>query len=174
MTDWNIQPRSRVCGKCGKPFADKGTYHAFLYASDAGFHRRDVCSDCFDLGERAMAACYWQGEYRLPPPPEPEPIQRDMAETLLRRLMEKPVGEMAPARYILAVMLERKRLLKHQDTIRKPDGTEWLAYEHTRSGETFLVLDPKLRLDQLDEVREQVMRLLGQPAGEVDTISGGR
>lgn len=174
MTEWNIQPRSRVCGKCSVPFADKATYHALLYFGSEGYQRLDLCEACFDVQARETAECYWQGEYKLPPPPAPEPIQRDVAEVLLRRLLENDAAEMAGARYILAVMLERKRVLKHQDTVRRPDGTEWLAYEHTKSGESFLILDPKLRLDQLDEVREQVMQLLAHPAAEIDTVSGGR
>ncbi|MCS7048279.1 MAG: hypothetical protein NZ483_03150 [Verrucomicrobiae bacterium] len=174
MTEWNIQPRSRTCGKCGAPFADKAIYHALLFFGSEGYRRLDLCGACFDAPTRELAACYWQGEYKAPPSPAPEPIRRDVAEELLRRLMQSNETQMAAARYILAVMLERKRLLKHQDTVRKDDGTEWLAYEHTKTGESFLILDPKLRLDQLDEVREQVTQLLAPSGAEIDTVSGGR
>jgi hypothetical protein len=57
------------------------------------------------------------------------------------------------------VMLERKRILKHRDTL---EG-DVLVYEHAATGESFAVPDPKLRLDQLEEVQRQVAELL-QPA----------
>ena len=60
-------------------------------------------------------------------------------------------------------MLERKKILKHRDTIKDNNGQEVLVYEHATSGESFTVIDPHLRLDQLEEVQQQVADLL-QPA----------
>jgi hypothetical protein len=57
-------------------------------------------------------------------------------------------------------MLERKRILKHCDTVRGDDGSELLVYEHARTGESFTIPDPKLRLDQLAHVQEEVAALL--------------
>jgi hypothetical protein len=101
----------------------------------------------------------------LPPPPPPEAIQKETAETLLRKLVESTDPAHEAARYILAVMLERKRILKHRDTVREENGTDLLVYEHARTGESFTLPDPHLRLDQLTHVQEEVAALL-QPAHE--------
>jgi hypothetical protein len=163
MTEWNIQPRSNSCTACQQPFADKAPYHALLTFGSDGYHRQDLCGTCYTETARAGAVCYWQGEFKQPTPPPPEPIQKDAAETLLRRLVESPEPAQAAARYILAVMLERKRILRHCDTVRSDTGDELLVYEHVKTQESFTIPDPHLRLDQLEDVQRQVSDLL-QPA----------
>lgn len=158
MTEWDIQPRSHSCTGCQQPFADKQTYHTLLSMTAAGYERRDLCPACFPAALRDGVFSYWQAEYKMPAPPPPEAIEKDTAETLLRRLVESKDPGHAAARYILAVMLERKRILKHRDTV---DNV--LIYEHAGTGESFTVPDPHLRLDQLEEVQRQVAELL-QPA----------
>ena len=163
MTEWDIQTRSEVCTACQKAFADKAAYHTLLSFTTGGYTRRDLCPDCFSGAARDGVFSYWQGEFRVPPPPAPEPIQKETAETLLRKLCESDDSSQAPARYILAVMLERKKILRHRETTTGQEGIEVLVYEHARSGESFTIPDPHLRLDQLEDVQRQVADLL-QPA----------
>ncbi|MEI6084229.1 MAG: hypothetical protein WCS70_08005 [Verrucomicrobiota bacterium] len=163
MTEWDIQPRSHTCTTCQQAFADKQAYHTLLALTEAGYQRRDLCPQCYPVAVREGVVSYWQGEYKMPPPAPVEAIQKDTAETLLRKLVEAKDPNQAGPCYILAVMLERKRLLKHRDTIKDEAGRDLLVYEHASSGESFTVLDPQLHLDQLQEVQRQVADLL-QPA----------
>ena len=169
-TDWNLQSRSNACTRCDTPFADKQTYHTLLTMTpEEGYQRQDLCLDCSQTVQREGVFSYWQAEYRVPPPPPPEPIQKDTAESLLRELIGSDDPAAEGPRYILAVMLERKRQLKHRDTLQEEGGREVLVYEHAATGETFTIADPHLRLDQLEEVQRQVAALLGgetEPAGE--------
>jgi len=55
--------------------------------------------------------------------------------------------------------------LKHRDTVHEESGAEVLVYEHARTGESFTIPDPKLRLDQLARVQEEVSALL-HPSAE--------
>jgi hypothetical protein len=41
------------------------------------------------------------------------------------------------------------------------EGKMIRVYEHTKSGETFLVPDPRLQLDKLEEVQQEVIDMLG-------------
>jgi len=164
MTEWDIQPRADACTACQKSFAGKETYHTLLILDAMGYARRDLCGACFASAARGGVISYWQGEYKPPPPPPPEPIQRETAETLLRKLVESTDPSHGAARYILAVMLERKRILKHRDTVLEGDGPGLLVYEHARTGESFTIPDPKLRLDQLASVQEEVTALLHRSA----------
>jgi hypothetical protein len=170
MTDWDIQPRSSICTACQSPFADRANYHTLLALGQEGYERRDLCDGCIASVPRDGVVSYWQGEYRMPAPPPPEPIQKETAETLLKKLVETADPSQAAAGYILAVMLERKKILKHRDTIRDDKGGELLVYEHARTGESFTLPDPHLRLDQLEDVRRQVAELL-QPES-ADSASG--
>ena len=68
------------------------------------------------------------------------------------------------ARYVMAVMLERKRTLKQVD-IQENGRERILIYEHAKTGEAFLIGDPRLKLDQLDAVQQEVLGLLGRSSG---------
>ena len=58
-------------------------------------------------------------------------------------------------------MLERKRVLRPTDSCTdEAGGRRLLFYEHAATGETFVVADPGLRLDQLEEVQREVGELL--------------
>jgi hypothetical protein len=86
-------------------------------------------------------------------------LQKESVEALLRRLLEEDRPEYLNLRYVLAAMLERKKILKQVD-VRDTDLEKILVYEHARSGEAFLIIDPGLRLDQLDRVQDEVAALL--------------
>ena len=68
-----------------------------------------------------------------------------------------------PVCYILAVMLERKRILKVRQQFER-DGARVFIYEQPRTGDIFTITDPNLHLDQLEEVQRDVTRLLNPPA----------
>jgi len=160
MTEWNIQSRSEACTNCSNSFGDKEVYHTILMPDTSGYLRRDLCETCVKEVPRDGMLSYWQGEYRLPLPPVPEPMQRDKVEMLLRQLIESDNPEDAEATYVLMVMLERKRIVHHRLTQTTESGIELLVYEHAKTGELFTIPDPHLRLDQLEHVQQRVIELL--------------
>src|SRR5882724_6715601 len=164
MTEWHIQSRAHACAACGKPFADKENYHTLLFDEKADFRRSDICAACWQKQysdgsrERKGFISYWQGIYEAPPPPI-EAIQKETAESLLRKLIEQNNPQYIPAGYILAVMLERKRLLKVKEQLTR-EGRRVFVYEHPKTGDLFTIIDPALQLDQLEEVQRDVAQLL--------------
>lgn len=165
MNDWNIQARARSCQGCGRTFGDREAYHTLLFEQRTGLERVDVCGACWDGQHRHGATdrkgfvSHWQGVFSVPPPAPPEPIQRDSAESLLRQLMERDDPALRPAAFILAVMLERKRILRIREQLKR-EGRRTFVYEMPRTGELFTVDDPALQLDQLEAVQHDVARLL--------------
>jgi hypothetical protein len=164
MTDWNIQSRAHACEACSKPFVDKEMYHTLLFDEKAAFRRIDICQGCwqkqFSEGgrDRKGFVSYWQGVYEAPPPPN-DPIQKETAESLLRKLIELNDPYYIPAGYILAVMLERKRLLKVKEQLVR-NGNRVFIYEQPRTGDLFTIIDPNLQLNQLEAVQHDVAALL--------------
>jgi len=107
---------------------------------------------------------FWRSKFEPPPPPAPEPIGKQTAEDLLRRYMEETSSQHAAARYLLAAMLERKRLLKEIEAKSGGEGQVTRIYEHTKTGEVFVIPDPQLRLDQIAQVQQEVGALLSPAA----------
>ncbi len=78
---------------------------------------------------------HWQGIFEVPPAAV-DPIQKETADTLLRKLIEQNDPKHAPAAFILAVMLERKRLLKLKETLQR-ERTRASMFMSTREWATF-------------------------------------
>jgi len=165
MNDWNIQSRAHGCQTCGKAFADRQVYHTLLFADRSLLVRQDVCEPCwagqFSQGatERKGFISHWHGHYEPPPAAPPDPIKKETAETLLRKLLERNDPKYAPTIFILAAMLERKRLLKVKEQVVR-EGQRLFLYEHPASGDLLTVADPNLHLDQLEQVQHDVAALL--------------
>jgi hypothetical protein len=163
MNDWNIQSRAHACEACQQPFADQQPYYTALLEEKHELRRQDLCAACWQTQFSADAArsgliSHWQGVYEAPPPVV-EAIQKATAETLLKQLIELNDPRHMPAGYILAVMLERKRVLKVKEQIIR-DGKRTFIYEQPKTGEVFTITDPGLHLDQLEEVQRDVANLL--------------
>jgi hypothetical protein len=165
MNDWNIQSRASACESCAQPFADQQALHTLLFDEHAeSLRRMDICEACWQgqfsdgARERKGFISHWQSIYEAPAPAT-DAIHKDTAETLLRKLIEQNDPRYAPAGYILAVMLERKRVLKVKEEIAR-EGKRVFVYEQPRTGDVFTIADPALRLDQLEEVQRDVAQLL--------------
>lgn len=173
MNEWNFQGRARACRACEAAFADGQPYHTLLFEERHGYDRHDVCGACWEAQHRHGATerrgfvSHWQGVFQAPPAAPPDPIPRENAESLLRRLAERADPRHHAAVFILAAMLERKRQLKVRDQLRQ-EGRRVFVYELPRTGEVFTVVDPELRLAELDSVQRTVADLLehGLPAEE--------
>ncbi len=163
MNEWNIQSRAHACEACAQPFADRQAYRTILFEAGKALRRSDICEACAqkagDARSRAGFISQWQGIYEAPPAHPVEAIQKETAETVLRKLIEQNDPRYAPAAYIRAVMLERKRILKVKEQFQR-DGQRVFVYEHPKSGDIFTIADPDLHLNQLEAVQRDVAQLL--------------
>ncbi len=169
--EWNIRPRGHVCSLCAQPLVDRRPCVSVLREAEGGYERLDCHTACWREAPRDWEPfSFWEGEYAAPAPVQPrdEPVKKETAEGLLRRLITLEDPAMQNVVYVLAVMLERGRQLVERDA--KPhEGGILRVYEHKKSGDTFVVFDPRLRLDQLGEVQQQVLALLSG----THTLGGG-
>src|ERR1700678_1156856 len=165
MNEWNIQSRAHACQACQKSFADKQPYHTVLIEDKQQYHRLDICPACWESQYRDGASdrkgfiSQWQGVYHAPPAAPVDAIQKESAETLLRKLIEANDPKYGPVCYVLAAMLERKRIFKVAEQLQR-DGVRIFIYEHPKSGEVFTIADPNLQLNQLGQVQTDTADLL--------------
>lgn len=158
-TEWAIKHRSDACSATQRPFAPGEYFYTLLFRDDGGFRREDLTEEAWaNRNENIQPFSFWKTRYEPAPPAPPEPLAKENAEDLFRRLISSD-NPPANASYVLAVMLERKRVLKQ---IKSEDSERGrlLIYEHVRSGDVFIVPDPKLRLDEIEAVQNEVATLL--------------
>lgn len=157
--DWSIKERSESCNATQRPFAAGEYFYTLLYRDGDGFRREDLSEEAWEgRNENIQPFSFWKTRYEPAPPASPEPLAKENAEELFRRLMTKPDTSTALL-FVLAAMLERKKVLKQVGTD-ESEGRRKLIYEHTGNGDVFVVPDPQLRLDDLSRVQAEVTQLL--------------
>ncbi len=165
---WNIRSRSRACHETERPFVDGETVYGALFpaAEGEGYDRKDYCKEAWDelraKEDWTPPYSYWSSKFELPVDPnaKSEVVAKESAEALLRRLIEDDEAASENARYILAIMLERKKILKQVDA-KDGDESRMLIYEHASTAEAFIVRDPLLKLAEIDALQEEVAGWLG-------------
>ncbi|MCE0498075.1 MAG: hypothetical protein LV481_09040 [Methylacidiphilales bacterium] len=158
--EWNIQSRALQCAASGRPFVKGERVYSALYWRDGQYARVDLSAEAWNArNENIGPLSVWHADFVPPAPPPPEALKKDDAESLLRRLMAANEPAARNARYILALMLERKRVLRQVERQRQ-EGIAILVYEHLPTGEVWLIEDPGLKLGELKAVQDEVAQLL--------------
>jgi hypothetical protein len=160
--EWAIKERADVCAASQRPFASGEYFYTLLFRDAEGYRREDLSEEAWrQRNENIRPFSFWRTRYE-PTPQTTDPLPKEDAEQLFRRLIssEKPP---ANACYVLAAMLERKRILKQIKTEDAENGRV-LIYEHGSTGDVFIVPDPQLRLNELEQVQSEVAQLLHNAA----------
>jgi len=159
--EWNIKSRATVCSSCLTAFTDGQPYHTRLLFQEHDYHRGDFCESCWVAQQTAQQGySSWKGFFKMPPSEPDRRIKKETAETLLRELIESGDAGKTSVMYILAVMLERQRVLVEREVRTREDGARLVIYEHKKTAETFAITDPRLKLSELDSVQKDIMELL--------------
>ncbi len=164
---WNLGRSAAACGHTGRPFQEDEDIYTALFelpGEDERVERRDYSSDAWkEISPGLQPFSFWKSRFVPPPPPDapPELVEKDSAGTLLRRLQKEDDPSTVNARYILAIMLERKRIFIQTGAKSDRKKRRILIFRHRHSDEVFLIEDPGLRLGQLAAVQAEVGALLG-------------
>lgn len=177
LQQWNIRSRSHHCAVTERPFEDGEVFHTAIYFDPDlnEYARRDICAEAWPAEKEARKPiAAWRTLYqKVEAEAKPEIAPKASAQELLQRFIEEGDPKTENARYILALMLERKRQLV-QTAEKEIDGNKMLFYENKKTGEVFIVRDPELRLDEVAQIQEEVATILafGGPAVEAAKAVG--
>lgn len=159
-SDWPIKHRADACARSGRAFRSGEQFYTLLFREGEGYRREDLSEEAWtQRNENIRPFSFWKTRYEPPPPGPPEALPKENAEEIFRRLLAQNDPANANACYVLAVMLERKRVLKPIKTERTDDRPV-LIYEHGKTGDVFIVPDVRLRLDEIEHVQNEVSQLL--------------
>jgi hypothetical protein len=158
--EWAIKHRADSCAVTHRPFVPGEYFYTLLYHDASGYRREDLSEEAWrNRNENIQPFSFWKSRYEPAPPKPAEPVAKETAEQLFRRLVASN-NPPANACYVLAAMLERKRVLKQVKTESGDGGGRVLIYEQGTTGDVFVVPDPQLRLDELETVQNEVTQLL--------------
>jgi hypothetical protein len=161
--DYHIQGATGRCGACGAALAPGTEYVATIWPDDDDFRRRDYCPACWNGGDeqrRGRAFGVWRTRV-----PAPRPKRRLFVDDgLLVNFFERLAGEQDPARvsfrFVLALILMRKKLLVYDRTDAEPDGTETWTMHLRADGTTHRVTNPRMDDEKIAQVSRKLNDIL--------------
>ena len=156
--EWKIQRGERTCASCGRTFAELESYWSALYDRQSEFARLDFCTGCWK-GDTPEMFSFWQT--KMPPKEERRKllVDDDVILDFFRRLEGSTDDLKVNFRYILALVLMRKKVLKFKD-VKRGEGGEFLVLEIPKEGVTFEVLNPDLTEEKITQVTDEVGKIL--------------
>ena len=161
MSEWEVDKPLGQCYGTGRKIEPGEEYFGALMVIEEGLQRRDYCADYWD-SEKPNVFCYWKS--KLPRPDEKKQIFVDdnMLMAFFERLENETEQEKVSFRFVLALILMRKRLLKY-DATRDEDGKEiWrLRIVGDKSaGNRVKVINPHLDEEQISQLSSQIGQIL--------------
>lgn len=164
---WKIAGMDGRCQRCKTGFPHGGTFFSYLDWEMGGevpvFLRHDICADCWPLTLRELPdfppPIYWHA-HRKKGDKNKQLVDLEAMKGLFFRLLEDDREEIAGLRYVIALMLQRKKLLK---PVRRFDGARGdLCFKDPRDEEGKKIL--RLAVPDLDE---KALELLRDQLGEI-------
>jgi hypothetical protein len=149
------------CARCAKDIGADEKFMAALLETAAGFQRLDVCAACWPEHERKDVLAFWQAV--MPRPEQKKKLFVD--DTVLCELFERLAEVAEPAkvnfRFVLGLILMRKRLVVYEST-RTDAGREIWTVRMRGKQENLDLLNPRLDEQQVRDVSQQLSEILQQ------------
>lgn len=160
MTDYEIQGPTRVCAASGKELKPGEAYHAVLLEQEGKLVRLDYSADSWP-GAPASALAHWSGRVPTAEKPHKPVVNDDILLGCFERLKDSADHDGMNFRYVVALLLMRRRRFRFEDVVRDPEGRDILLVKDARSGTVHQVMDPRLTDDEIAAVQTEVFRVLG-------------
>lgn len=173
---WHLRSRARQCSATGTPFIEGQPIITAIFPDpeSSGYLRKDFLEEAWKQrgGEDETPFSSWRTTYSpILVTENPQAVTKQGAEELLRSLVEEDEEHTENTRYILALMLERQKLLRETDS-QPASGGILRIYEHRKTGEVFIIKDPNIPLDQVEKIQEEVIMLLSPQPVTPEEIPG--
>jgi hypothetical protein len=161
MSNWEVDKPLGQCYGTGRKIEHGEEYFGALIEVEDGLQRRDYCADYWE-SEKPEVFCYWKS--KLPQPDEKKRIFIDdnMLMAFFERLENETEQEKVNFRFVLTLILMRKRLLKYDATRYEDDKELWrLKVVGDKSSDNHVeVTNPHLDEEQVKQLSSQIGQIL--------------
>ena len=158
MNDWEINKPLGQCYGSGRKIEYGEEYFGALVETGEELQRRDFCADYWEK-EKPSVFCYWKS--KLPDPGQKKQIFVDdqMLMAFFERLENETEQEKVNFRFVLALVLMRKRRLKY-DATKVEDGKEIWRLKIVGDKQAVEVINPHLDDEQIGQLSSQIGEIL--------------
>ncbi len=172
MADFDISRASGACCVTGRAFDEDETFYTVVLETEDGLARRDYSLDAW-TGTPEGALCF----YKTRMPHKNQPKRRFIDDSAMISFF-KALGDTTHPnklrfRFVLALILLRKRVLKYERTLREGDAEIW-EMRLVREKSMHRVVNPVLREDEIAGVSAELGSILhGFVVDEVEANADG-
>jgi hypothetical protein len=158
-TAYPIQQHTRVCAATSRSLKPGERFYSVLLVEAGQLVRKDYSAEGWP-GAPAEAIAYWAGKV-----PEADDKRRlvvddELLMNCFERLAEESEPNKIQFRYVVALLMLRRKRLKFDD-LRRDGEHEYLQLKCPKTGQMFEVLDPHLSEEDMTRVQDEVMKILG-------------
>jgi hypothetical protein len=164
QSGYDVARPQGVCAVTGHPIAPDEKFMAALRETPAGFERVDVSTPAWADFDRKDVVAFWQTTM----PKHEAKKKLFVDDEVLCQLFERLSDVQEPAklnfRFVLGLILMRKRMLIYETTRHEGDGQDrelWTVRFKGRD-ERLDLLNPKLTEEQVGEVSQQLGEILNE------------
>jgi hypothetical protein len=158
MSEWQVSKPLGQCTGTGRQIEPGSEYFAALVESEQGFKRLDF-SVAYWQQHKPQVYCYWKT--RLPDSGRKKRLFVDdaMLTAFFERLAEETEQSKLNFRFVLAMILMRRRRLRY-DSCRNENGCEIWRLRVVGENEFAEVKNPKLDDEQVEQLSIQLTEIL--------------
>ncbi|MCK4888071.1 MAG: hypothetical protein KAS96_11835 [Planctomycetes bacterium] len=158
MAEWQISKSQGQCFGTAKPIAPGEEFFAALVEVEDTFERRDYCCQYWNE-HKPRVYCYWKSRYPDPDKKKQLLIDDDMLVAFFERLAEETDQDKINFRFVLTLILMRKRKLKYNSS-RIVDSREIWTLKVAGEKRTVDVINPHLNEEQIEQLSSQMGEIM--------------
>lgn len=160
MTDYSaVAPPTRRCTATGAELKSGDRFVAALIDADGKFERRDYAAAAW-AGPPAGTVAFWAGKVPADGAAKKPAVNDGLLLDWFHHLADTPDPARANVRYVVALLLMRRKRLKFED-LRRANGADTLVLRDAKTGTRHELPDPRLTEDEIAAVQDEVFRALG-------------
>ncbi len=158
MADWEInRPLGQCCGS-GRKIEFGEDYYAALVETEQGLQRRDFSGEYWEQAKPPVY-CFWKTKLAAPDEKKRLFVSDDMLMAFFERLAPETEAEKVNFRFVLALVLMRKRRLKY-DSTRVDAARELWRLRVAGDKDLVEVVNPHLDENQIETLTSQIGQIL--------------
>ena len=161
--DYNIPKTGALCLSCQSHLAGGDELVAALRQRDGEFIREDYCLACWDKQDRSEDASVvgtWHTHVPRPDEKKKLLVDDEVLISFFRRLGDTEDPARINFRFVLALVLMRKKLLVYDRSDTDQAGTDVWTMHFRKSEEKHKVIDPKMDEEKIAEVSRSLSEIM--------------
>ncbi|HEX4149028.1 MAG TPA: hypothetical protein VHY20_08575 [Pirellulales bacterium] len=155
--EYDIERSTRHCAATGREFAEGEEFYSVVVSENGSLRRRDYAADAWQ-GPPPEAVASWKSRM----PRREEKKDRATPSQLLLDLFHQlsPEAGQPQLRYVLALLMIRRRIFRLEETTRDARGVETLAVYCPRDEAAYQVETVDVDAGQVQAIQDQLSRLV--------------